>query len=94
MTACLLLACNTPSSDGSEPPKGAEPADVEEGKADPGVEEVHADPDAPAAGEVDENCEYKVKEECYTDKKAACEAAGCPDTCVVLESFPAQIACE
>ena len=85
MLTCLLLACNSPSSDGSEPPKDE--------KIDPGVEEGRPDPNAGPPGEVDENCEFMVKEKCYTDQKAACEAAGCPDTCVVMETFPGTIQC-
>lgn len=42
-----------------------------------------------------EGCEIRVGACCYSEQRHACAAAGCPpDHCIVLESYPGQIACE
>jgi hypothetical protein len=40
-----------------------------------------------------EGCGFVVNDCCYADGPTACAAAGCADTCMVLESYPAQIRC-
>jgi hypothetical protein len=85
VTACLLVACSKPADTPADPPE--ETPGVEEGRPDP-----DAKPDDNAAPP--ENCDFEVKDKCYTDQAEACAAAGCePDKCVVLESYPAQIEC-
>ena len=39
-------------------------------------------------------CEVRVGDCCYAEQRAACAAAGCPDSCLLLESYPAQVQCE
>jgi hypothetical protein len=55
-----------------------------------------ADPNAPVTPpDVPEGCDFRVGDECYDNADAACDAAGCPrQSCQILESYPAQIACE
>lgn len=43
---------------------------------------------------VTENCEITHEGQCYSEAKSACAAAGCPDDCVLLETYPAQVSCE
>jgi hypothetical protein len=41
-----------------------------------------------------ESCDYRVGGYCFDTAEAACDCAGCDaDACLVLESYPAQIAC-
>lgn len=47
-----------------------------------------------APGEIPAGCNFRVKGECYAEQTAACAAAGCADSCLVLESHPAQISCK
>lgn len=43
----------------------------------------------------DSRCQYRVEGQCYAARDSACEAAGCAlDACTVLDSEPAQIACD
>lgn len=44
-------------------------------------------------GELPQDCGFVVNDCCYATGDAACAAAGCPDTCMILESYPAQIRC-
>ncbi|MEZ4381909.1 MAG: hypothetical protein R3A79_11230 [Nannocystaceae bacterium] len=84
LTACLLVACGGKPDSQSAPP---EEMPAEEGRADPNAQ---VDDDAAPP----ENCDFTVKDKCYTDQAEACAAAGCePDKCMVLESYPAQIQC-
>ncbi len=40
-----------------------------------------------------ENCEIRVDGQCYMTQEAACTAAGCPDHCTLLETYPSQVQC-
>lgn len=40
-----------------------------------------------------ENCEIRHDDVCYQDAKAACAAAGCPENCTILRSYPGQVEC-
>jgi hypothetical protein len=42
-----------------------------------------------------EACDFRVEGCCYPDATHACRAAGCaPGACTVMESYPAQVACQ
>jgi hypothetical protein len=41
-----------------------------------------------------EPCEFLVSGHCFDDAEAACACAGCDGACLVLESYPASIACQ
>lgn len=87
-----LAACSTPPKD------SALPNNV---RTDPAT-----DPNAPVSSppnggdvattpsEIPAGCSFRVKGECYAEQKAACAAAGCEETCIVMESYPAQISCK
>ncbi|MEZ4459206.1 MAG: AgmX/PglI C-terminal domain-containing protein [bacterium] len=47
-----------------------------------------------AGNTVAQNCEIKYDGQCYTDAKSACTAAGCPDDCLILETYPGQVSCQ
>jgi hypothetical protein len=59
-----------------------------------------ADPTrAPGAGSGPDaaraECEFRVGETCFASDTDACAAAGCkPGSCIVLESYPAQVTCK
>ncbi|MCA9638578.1 MAG: hypothetical protein KC420_21260 [Myxococcales bacterium] len=92
LAASLFLACSSQSPAAPAEPPAEKSADAPPADAPP--EEGFADPNAKPGEDPPEDCEFRVKGECYKDKDAACKAAGCePDKCVVLESFPAQIEC-
>lgn len=40
-----------------------------------------------------ENCEIRVDGQCFQEAAPACAAAGCPDDCIILESYPGQVQC-
>jgi len=42
---------------------------------------------------VPENCEIRVDGQCYLSQEAACAAAGCPDDCIILQTYPGQVEC-
>jgi hypothetical protein len=42
-----------------------------------------------------QGCAYELEGCCYVDAETACKVAACPpERCQVLESYPAQIACD
>jgi putative intracellular protease/amidase len=41
-----------------------------------------------------DNCEIRVDGQCYMTQEAACAAAGCPDHCLILETYPGQVECQ
>ena len=47
-----------------------------------------------AGNSIPENCEIKFEDQCYRDAKSACTAAGCPDNCLILETYPGQVSCQ
>ena len=40
-----------------------------------------------------EDCPIRHQGICYQDTSSACAAAGCPDDCTILRSYPGQVAC-
>lgn len=71
------------------------PAQVECPQQDePSVECLGGWVDESGTGEITEGCNFRVGECCFGEQTLACREAGCPDSCVVLESYPAQIQCE
>ena len=90
VTALLLVSLVFACSDKQTEQPASPPTDG------PPAEEHHADPNASAdeTPALRENCDFVVGEDCFTEQDAACKAAGCtPESCVVLESYPAQIRC-
>lgn len=100
----LMTACpHRPS-----PAPGANPDDQDEPGAPPprvdlGPTRAEAPPAEPAAcaeggtlwSGKPEGCSYEHNGCCYPSAEAACKAAGCPaGKCLILESYPAQIACD
>lgn len=76
------------------------------GGSSDGDSPVSDDPDAPVSSEPgggsdgnpgcgdDTRCDFVVGDTCFDSAESACTAAGCAlDSCVVLESYPAQIRC-
>lgn len=76
-----------------DPVTSPEPTSVEPAQR----EDPNAPPKCTEKGRVwdghHEGCLYEVRGCCYDAPQDACEAAGCPEDCQILESAPAQIAC-
>lgn len=61
-----------------------------------GLGNVEVEPacDEGTAPEATGSCDFLVRGTCFVDADVACACAGCSRGCLVLESYPAQIACE
>jgi hypothetical protein len=66
------------------------------GSAGCGIDPAHPVPPPEAcAGAAEGACDLVVNGQCFVDTELACACAGCAlDRCIVLESYPAQVACE
>ncbi len=49
----------------------------------------------PVAGDqgVYEDCDVLFEGYCYSDRRDACAAAGCPDSCTILRTQPGMVSC-
>lgn len=88
---CRLLESDPPQVQCPQP----EPEPVVEAPDQPSVQCLGGwVDDSATTGEIPEDCGFRVGECCFHEQAPACREAGCEDTCVVLESYPAQIRCE
>lgn len=46
-----------------------------------------------SGNQVPEDCDIMHEGVCYQEAAPACEAAGCPDDCIILETYPGQVQC-
>jgi hypothetical protein len=92
LVATLSLHCAESQPPLPPPTLVADPPEPE--APDTPVSSPPAEP-GPAPGEPPKDCPFRVAQTCYLDADAACQAAGCTrDKCRIMESYPAQVACD
>jgi hypothetical protein len=100
IAAFALGACKH----GTDGPRPRRPGHRDRGEAkttDPPPQVATPDPPAPCGGVgtpwdgKPQGCTYEHEGCCYADAETACKMAECaPEHCTVLETYPAQIACD
>jgi hypothetical protein len=93
VSAALVHCAETPPP--APPTLIADPAEEPNPDLPPSLPPAVRGSGEPVTGEPPKDCPFRVKEQCYADRDSACQAAGCAlDKCRVMESYPAQIACD